>query len=141
MSASLARKYNCIHQQMYMVRRLAEENCRTTPSGKVPWSPKLQGFRDRLTLWKLLLKGRKHCRVSSRKVLRRLMKKTRLSDAWRKPTAELEECLHNERLAYKQAKRQATQLRRASSQPRRTMQKRRNGSPGRPTIDSFGYDE
>ena len=41
------------------------------------------------------------------------MKKTRLSDAWRKPTAELEECLHTERLAYKQAKRQqATQLRR-----------------------------
>ena len=111
MSASLARKYNCLHQQMYMVRRLAEDNCRTTPSGKVPWSPKLQGFWDRLTLWKLLLKGRKHCRVSSRKV-RRLMKKTRLSDAWRKPTAELEECLHTERLAYKQAKRQATQLRR-----------------------------
>ena len=111
MSSSLARKYNCLHQQMYMIRRLAEDNCRTTSSGKVPWSPKLQGFWDRMSLWKLLLKSRKRCRVSSRKI-RRLMKKTRLHDAWRKTTAELEEALLAERGAYKNAKRQAPQLRR-----------------------------
>ncbi|CAJ1938756.1 unnamed protein product [Cylindrotheca closterium] len=111
MSPSLARKYNCLHQQMYMVRRLAEANYRTTSAGKVPWSPKLQGFWDRLSLWKLLLKGRQRCRVSSRKV-RRLMKKTRLRDAWKKTTDELEEALSAERRAYKQAKRQAAQLRR-----------------------------
>ncbi|CAJ1940606.1 unnamed protein product [Cylindrotheca closterium] len=111
MSFSLARKYNCLHRQMYMVRRHAEDNCRTTSSGKVPWSPKLQGFWDRLSLWKLLLKGRKRCRVSSRKV-RRLMKKTRLCTAWKKTTDELEVALAAERRAYKQAKRQATQLRR-----------------------------
>ncbi|CAJ1968494.1 unnamed protein product [Cylindrotheca closterium] len=96
---------------MYMIRRHAEDNCRTTSSGKVPWSPKLQGFWDRLSLWKLLLKGRKRCRVSSRKV-RRLMKKTRLCTAWKKTTDELEVALAAERRAYKQAKCQATPLRR-----------------------------
>ncbi|CAJ1970457.1 unnamed protein product, partial [Cylindrotheca closterium] len=111
MSLPLARKYNCLHRQMYTVRRLAEGNCRTTSSGKVPWSPKLQDFWDRLSLWKLLLKGRKRCRVSSRKV-RRLMKKTRLCNAWKQTTDKLEEALAAERRAYKQAKRQATQLRR-----------------------------
>ncbi|CAJ1967252.1 unnamed protein product [Cylindrotheca closterium] len=110
MSPSLARKYNCFHRQMFMVRRLAEDNCCTTSSGKVPWSPKLQGFWDRLSLWKLLLKGCKRCRVSAQKV-RRLMKKTRLRDAWKKTTDELEEALAAERRAYKQAKCQATQLR------------------------------
>ncbi|CAJ1951598.1 unnamed protein product [Cylindrotheca closterium] len=46
MSLPLARKYNCLHRQMYMARRLAEDNCRTTSSGKVPWSPKLQGASE-----------------------------------------------------------------------------------------------
>ncbi|CAJ1939978.1 unnamed protein product [Cylindrotheca closterium] len=98
-------------RQMYMVWRLAEGNCHTTSSGKVPWSPKLQGFWDRLSLWKLLLKGRKRCRVSSQKV-RRLMEKTRLCNVWKQTTDELEEALAAERRAYKQAKHQATQLRR-----------------------------
>jgi len=54
MSASLAREYNCPHQQMYMVRRLAKDNCRTTPSGKVPWSRNssclygIRGLREKL---------------------------------------------------------------------------------------------
>ncbi|CAJ1963368.1 unnamed protein product [Cylindrotheca closterium] len=94
-----------------MVRRHAEDNCCPTSSGKVPWSPKLQGFWDRLSLWKLLLKGRKRCRMSSQKV-RRLLKKTRLCNEWKKMTDELEEALAAERRAYKQAKRQATQFRR-----------------------------
>ncbi|CAJ1953790.1 unnamed protein product [Cylindrotheca closterium] len=111
MSPSLARKYNCLHRQMYVIRRQAEDNCCTTSSGKVPWSPKLQGFWDRLSLWKLLLKGCKRCHVSSGKV-RRLMKKTRLCTVWKKTTAELDVALAAERRAYKQAKRQATQLRR-----------------------------
>ncbi|CAJ1933449.1 unnamed protein product [Cylindrotheca closterium] len=94
-----------------MVWRHAEDNCRTTSSGKVPWSPKLQGFWDRLSLWKLPLKGHKRCHVSSQKV-RRLMKKTRLCNAWKKTTDELEVALTAERRAYKQAKLQATQSRR-----------------------------
>ena len=104
LTPSMARKYNCLHRQMYTIRRLAEDNCRKTPSGKVPWSPKMQGFWDRMSLWKLLLKAKKRCRVSSRKV-RRLLKKTKLRDAWTKSTAELESCLKSERSAYKEAKR------------------------------------
>ncbi|CAJ1970237.1 unnamed protein product [Cylindrotheca closterium] len=111
MSSLLACKYNCLHRQMYMVRRHAEDNCHTTSSGKAPWSPKLQGFWDWLSHWKLLFKGRKRCRVSYGKV-RRLMKKTRLCNGWKKTTDELEVALAAERRAYKQAKRQATKLRR-----------------------------
>ncbi|CAJ1940619.1 unnamed protein product, partial [Cylindrotheca closterium] len=103
MTPPLVRKYNCLHRQMYTVRRQAEEKCRALAPGKVPWSPKMQGFWDRMSLWKLLLKGKKGCRVSSRKV-RRLMKKTALPQAWRKSEGDLEDCLKQERALYKQAK-------------------------------------
>ncbi|CAJ1960586.1 unnamed protein product, partial [Cylindrotheca closterium] len=88
---------------MYTARRQAEEKCRALAPGKVPWSPKMQGFWDCMSLWKLLLKGKKGCRVSSRKV-RRLMKKTELPQAWRKSEGDLEDCLKQERSLYKQAK-------------------------------------
>ena len=86
-----------------MIRRKAEANCRKLAMGKVPWSPQMQEFWDRLSLWKILLKGRKKCRVSSRKV-RRLLKKTHRPDAWKLDTASLEIRLKNERKAYKEAK-------------------------------------
>ncbi|CAJ1957791.1 unnamed protein product [Cylindrotheca closterium] len=104
MTPSLVRKYNCLHRQMYTVMRQAEEKCRDLAPGKVPWSPKMQGFWDRMSLWKLLLKGKKGCRVSLRKV-RRLMKKTELPQAWRKSEVDLDDCLKQERSMYKQAKR------------------------------------
>ncbi|CAJ1945348.1 unnamed protein product [Cylindrotheca closterium] len=63
----------------------------------------MQGFWDCMSLWKLLLKGKKGCRVSSRKVCR-LMKKTALPQAWRKSAVDLEDCLKQERSLYKQAK-------------------------------------
>ncbi|CAJ1933964.1 unnamed protein product, partial [Cylindrotheca closterium] len=99
MTPPLVRKYNCLHRRMYTVRRQAEEKCRALAPGKVPWSPKMQGFWDRMSLWKLLLKGKKGCRVSSRKV-RRLMKKTALPQAWRKSEGDLEDCLKQERALY-----------------------------------------
>ena len=101
---SLLRKYNCLHQQMYTIRRKAEDQCRKLSMGKVPWSPQMQAFWDRLSLWKILIKGRLKCRVSSRKV-RRLMKKTGRPEAWKKSTTDLQECLKLERQAYKEAKR------------------------------------
>ena len=99
----MGRQYNCLHQQMYDVRRKAKEKCRRVTNGSVPWSPKMQMFWDRQSLWKILLKGRKKCRVSSRKI-RRLMKKTALPDAWKKTTVELEEVLRQNRKDYLEAK-------------------------------------
>ena len=103
MTPRLIRTFNCIHAQVYMIRRKAEANCRKLAMGKVPWSPQMQEFWDRLSLWKILLKGRKKCRVSSRKV-RRLLKKTHRPDAWKLDTASLEIRLKNERKEYKEAK-------------------------------------
>ncbi|CAJ1956253.1 unnamed protein product [Cylindrotheca closterium] len=62
----------------------------------------MQGFWDCMSLWKLLLKGKKGCHVSSCRV-RRLMKK-KLPQAWRKSAVDLEDCLKQERSLYKQAK-------------------------------------
>ena len=101
---SLLRKYNCLHQQMYTIRRKAEAQCRRLSMGKVPWSPPMQAFWDRLSLWKILIKGRLKCRVSSRKV-RRLMKKTGHLEAWKMSTLDLQNTLKQERKAYKEAKR------------------------------------
>ncbi|CAJ1943883.1 unnamed protein product, partial [Cylindrotheca closterium] len=85
------------------IRRKAEARCRRVTNGAVPWSPQIQNFWDRQSLWKLLLKGRKQCRVSSRKI-RRLMKKTKLPNAWKKTTVELEKALRNDRKEYLHAK-------------------------------------
>ncbi|CAJ1954071.1 unnamed protein product [Cylindrotheca closterium] len=103
MTEKMERQYNCLHKQMYNIRRKAEARCQRVTNGAVPWSPQIQNFWDRQSLWKLLLKGRKQCRVSSRKI-RRLMKKTKLPDAWKKTTVELETALRNDRKEYLHAK-------------------------------------
>ncbi|CAJ1938373.1 unnamed protein product, partial [Cylindrotheca closterium] len=103
MTATMGRHYNCLHHQMYVVRRKAEDKCRRVTNGLVPWSPKMQQFWDRQSLWKILLKGRKGCRVSSRKI-RRLMKKVGIPDAWTKTTTELEAALCQDRKDYLEAK-------------------------------------
>ncbi|CAJ1956975.1 unnamed protein product [Cylindrotheca closterium] len=103
MTATMGRHYNCLHHQMYVVRRKAEEKCRWVTNGSVPWSPKMQQFWDCQSLWKILLKGRKGCRVSLRKI-RRLMKKVGIPDAWTKTTTELEAALRQDRKDYLEAK-------------------------------------
>ncbi|CAJ1938505.1 unnamed protein product [Cylindrotheca closterium] len=103
MTAKMGRHYNCLHHQMYVVRRNAEEKCRRVTNGSVPWSPKMQQFWDRQSLWKILLKGRKVCRVSSCKI-RRLMKKVETPDAWKKTTTELEAAFRQDRKEYLKAK-------------------------------------
>ncbi|CAJ1929325.1 unnamed protein product, partial [Cylindrotheca closterium] len=82
-------RFHRIHADAYTVRRLAEQNCRKLSIGGAEWSPQGQSIRDRITLWRLLLKGRRRCRVSSRKV-RRLLLKTNEPLAWKMTTAELE---------------------------------------------------
>ena len=103
-SGKMLRQFNCLHKQAYDIRRTAENNCRKLAMGAVPWSPPIQAFWDRIALWKILLKSRQNCRVSSRKV-RRLMKKTGHPTAWRLPTEEIIQRLRAERRAYRSAKR------------------------------------
>src|SRR5210317_979062 len=103
MSLKLRRKFNCLHAQMYMIRKRAEANCRKVSNGQVPWSPRIQVMWDKMHLLRLLLKTRKKCKVSSRKI-RRLISKTKLHGIWRKSTAVLRLLLKEERSLYKVAK-------------------------------------
>lgn len=103
MTPALKRQYNCLHEQMYMIRRQAEASCRKIKAGKVPWSPKMQAFWDRIALWRILIKSRTKCQVSSRKV-RRLMKKTNLGSAWKLQLPKLQAKLKDELASYRKAK-------------------------------------
>ena len=88
-SEAQAATFDRIHLDAYTARRLAERKCRKLNMGGDEWSPQGQDSPDRIFLWRMLLKGRRSCRVSSRKI-RRLMKRTDELEAWRLPVAELE---------------------------------------------------
>ena len=94
------RIYNRIHEDAYTARRLAEKKCRKLKMGAKEWSPQGQELWDRISLWKLLLKGRRLCRVSSRKV-RRLMKKVGEPMAWTLSVDELEARRHQDSVKHK----------------------------------------
>jgi hypothetical protein len=103
--------FNAVHRQAYMIRRKAERGCRKLSMGGVAWSPLLQGRWDRMSLFRLLVLGKRGVRTSSRKI-RRLMKKLGLTEAWRLSEAELQVEWENELKAYKEDKRkQASKLR------------------------------
>ncbi|CAJ1933722.1 unnamed protein product, partial [Cylindrotheca closterium] len=104
---SQAVRFDQIHADAYIVRRLAEQNCRKLLMGGAEWSPTGQSIRDRITLWRLLLKGRSQCRVSSRKVCRLLLK-TNKPLAWKLTTAKLESHLTQDLGWYREAKRGLT---------------------------------
>ena len=96
-------EFDLVHSQAYQVRRKAEQRCRKLKMGRVPWSPKLKRLWENLLLWKLLLKGFQGVRTSSRQI-RRLLKKTGNSDAWRLSEAEVLASLDEARRKYKNAK-------------------------------------
>ena len=104
---SQATRFDRIHEDAYTVRRLAEQNCRKLSMGGAEWSPEGQSIRDRILLWRLLLKGRRQCRVSSRKI-RRLLLKTDEPLAWQLSTVELEAHLSQDLGKYRDAKRGLT---------------------------------
>jgi hypothetical protein len=127
--------FNKIHQQAYTVRRVAERKCRKLAMGGVPWSPHLQKKWDRLELYKLLLKGYQNVRTSSR-LVRRLLKKTGLFNAWKLSEVDLQFRVEEERKAYYKAKRQdALELRQAhvkvSSATRKPASKRSSRAKAR----------
>ncbi|CAJ1948193.1 unnamed protein product [Cylindrotheca closterium] len=104
LTANQKARFNTIHRQAYEIRRKAERNCRKLSMGKVHWSPQMQQKWDRLHLYQLLILGHKQVRTSSRKV-RRLLKKTGLSDAWKLSKADLQAKWYHEHQAYKDVKR------------------------------------
>ena len=51
----LKSKYNRLHKQNEEIRKLVEKKIRKLPSGGIPWSPKLQKYRDTIELWRLVV--------------------------------------------------------------------------------------
>jgi len=72
----------------------------------VPWTPKLQRFRDCIELWTMVLKSRKGIKVSSRRI-RRFHRKTRVELHSSLTIAEVETRLKQAHSDYKQAKQHA----------------------------------
>ncbi|CAJ1927568.1 unnamed protein product [Cylindrotheca closterium] len=104
LTANQRDRFNTIHCQAYEIRRRVERNCRKLSMGKAHWSPQMQQKWDRLHLYQLLILGHRKVRTSSRKV-RRLLKKTGLSDAWKLSEADLQGKWYLEHRDYKEAKR------------------------------------
>ena len=106
-SQALEDEYNRINNKQYVIRKKLEAKIRQLRMGAIPWSPKLQRFRTDIEIWSLLLKKRKGIKISQRK-LRRLLRKSDITDASHKSNREVKEGLDQAFQAYKKAKEDAT---------------------------------
>jgi hypothetical protein len=69
--------YHSIWEQQRQIRQEAEKHCRKLNMGADPWSLKLQILRDKINVWKLVIKKKRSGKVSSR-LLRHQTKKAQL---------------------------------------------------------------
>ncbi len=99
-------EYNAIHALSTEIRLSVEQELNKLRTGAIPWSPKLQTFRDTIELWSMI-KKRKEGKQSSTTKIRRLMRKTGLNGAL---DTSLQKCRENLNTAfqdYKKAKQEA----------------------------------
>ena len=66
--------------------------------GGIQWSPKLQTFRDKIELWHMVVRRRKHRKISTKRI-RRFMKKTGIRDALQ---CGIDQATHNLNLSFKE---------------------------------------
>jgi hypothetical protein len=109
-SYDLEERYNRINNRQYKIRKAIESKIRHLPTGNVPWSAKLQRYRDNIEIWSMLLKKRRHRKISNRK-LRRLLLRSDINSVYQKTTPELESELDIAFHAYKKAREDATSWR------------------------------
>ena len=76
----LQAEFNRLHLESKEVRSTVETKLRKLFMGGVPWSPKLQIYRDTIELWQLIVKKRQRMKVSVKRI-RRYMAKTGLCQA------------------------------------------------------------
>lgn len=99
-------EYNFLHKRNIEIRRQVENKIRKFKMGAIPWSPKLQGFRDKITLWNMVYKKRCGIKTSTKKI-RKLMKKTKEWQALKLNYDEVREKLGNSFNEYRKAKKDA----------------------------------
>ena len=106
-SPALETEYNRINDKQYELRKKIESKIRKIRNGNVPWSPKLQKFRNTIEIWTLLLKKKKGTKISNRK-LRRRLQQSDITGASSKTIPEIEDSLHEAYRQYKKARQEAT---------------------------------
>jgi hypothetical protein len=89
--------YNELQQKNTAIRQQVEEGLRKLKMGGIPWSPKLQVFRNEIELWRMIVRRRKGIKVSTSRI-RRFIKKTGLVLAF---TYDLDSSQEQVKLAYK----------------------------------------
>ena len=99
-------EYNILHQQNKEIRTAVEKKIRKLKSGGIPWSPRLQKYRDRIELWRMVNKKRKN-RTTSTTMIRRLMKKTGCMNALNLSIEHIESELNLAFKEYKEMKKHA----------------------------------
>ena len=70
----IVRVYELLHKTTSDIRRDVEAHLRTLNAGEVPWSPRIQVFRDTIEYWLRVVKLRKNVNTS-RKALKRLARR------------------------------------------------------------------
>ena len=99
-------QYDARDQEDRDIRDTVEKGIRKLNMGGVPWSPKLQPYRDTIELWKMIRRKRKGLKISVKRI-RRFMSKTRIRDALSNDLEQTEIFLKEASKAYKEARKSA----------------------------------
>ena len=108
-SNKLEAEYNRINDRQYEIRKKIESHIPHLRTGAIPWSPKLQRYRDTILIWSMMLKKRqpKPRKISDRK-LRRLLLRSDITDAYSKTPEEIRTLLNEAYISYKKAREDAS---------------------------------
>jgi hypothetical protein len=99
--------YDLLDQEDRTIRNTIESGIRKLTMGGIPWSPKLQPYRDTIELWKMILRKRKGMKISLKQI-RRFMYKTRIRDALSNDLEQVVILLKDACKSYKAAKKLAS---------------------------------
>jgi hypothetical protein len=99
-------QYDALDEEDRAIRDTVESGIRKLTMGGVPWSPKLQPYRDTIELWKMIRRKRKGLKISLKRI-RRFMKKTRILDALTNDLEQAEILLTQACKSYKAATKSA----------------------------------
>jgi hypothetical protein len=99
-------QYNELDHEDRDIRDNVEAKIRKLNMGEVPWSPKLQVFRETIELWKMIIRKRKGLKISVKRI-RRYMSKTGIVDALTNDLEQVEMLLKRAEKSYKEARKSA----------------------------------
>jgi hypothetical protein len=97
-------QYDDLDQKDCELRDTVEDGIGKLTMGGVPWSPKLQPYRDTIELWKMIRRKRKGMKISVKRI-RRFMSKTRIRDALTNDLEQVEILIRDACKSYKEASR------------------------------------